>query len=161
MPYSASALDLGLRLRSQRVRTGRSRGAARGMVIALVAVVVLGALSTSSLRAAGLTWTTVGVHLPTGPRLEVRVPTVGKPSADEQRYLDAMLPIHVQIEQSVVRMGLGAAVYKSRDIDRSELKTRVDQGLASYRDAEAKMQALRPPPTLRGPHEGYLAAVRL
>jgi hypothetical protein len=80
---------------------------------------------------------------------------------EEQRYAEALWSIHTQVEQTTARVGLGAAFYKSQEIDRGELRARLNHGLAGYRLAELQIRALDPPPTLRGTHDGYLAAVRL
>lgn len=80
---------------------------------------------------------------------------------DEQRYADSLWSIHTRIEQTIARVGLGAAFYRSQEIDRGELRTRLSQGLNRYRIAETQIEALDPPPSLRTTHEGYLAAVRL
>ena len=48
---------------------------------------------------------------------------------------------------------------KSQDIDRAELRVRLTQGLAGYRLAEAQIERLEPPPTLRPTHEA-LSTVR-
>jgi len=82
-------------------------------------------------------------------------------SADEQRYVEAVWPIHTQVERAVVRLALGAAFYRLNDIDRAELKTRLDQSLRVFREADESIKILTPPPALRRPHEGYLEAVRL
>jgi hypothetical protein len=89
------------------------------------------------------------------------VPTPRPLARDEQRYADSLWSIHTQIEQTIARVGLGAAFYRSQEIDRGELRTRLNQGLARYRIAETQIRALDPPPSLRTTHEGYLAAVRL
>jgi hypothetical protein len=60
-----------------------------------------------------------------------------------------------------MRMSLGQIFYKTEDLGRSELKTRVEQAVAAYRRAETRLRALEPPTSLRREHEDYLAAVRL
>jgi hypothetical protein len=89
------------------------------------------------------------------------VPAPRPLAREEQVYTDALWSIHTQVEQSIARVGLGAAFYKIEEIDRIELRSRLNQGLAGYRLAEIQIRALDPPPTLRTTHEGYLAAVRL
>jgi hypothetical protein len=144
MPYSPPALSLGLRLKSRRVRSDRPQRLGRLplAVIALAAVVGF----------VGSTWR---------PDARVDTPLPMPQTTDEQRYADALWPIHTQLEQTVARVGLGAAVYQSRDIDSRELKARLSQGLASYRRAGEQVAALQPPPALRTPHREYLTAVRL
>lgn len=170
MPYGALTLHEGLRLRSRRVRCHRSqRLTAKSVLTLLVLAASLGYFGApvGGASAARLGWT---VHPPAfGAPFAVALP--GRANAapqppdsratDEQRYLEALWPIHAELQQTLVSIGLSAAFYESQDIDRAALKSRVDQGLATYRDAEARMQALEPPPTLRGPHAGYLEAVRM
>jgi hypothetical protein len=164
MPYSAPALHEGLRLRSRRVRSNRSQRLTLKVVVTLVALAALLAYAAPTVAAASvarLGWTLHGIQSNLRLPLTSAAASRSAPNAEEQRYLDQLWPIHAELERSVVRMGLGAAFYESQDIDRAELKSRVNEGLATYRDAEARMEALSPPPTLRDSHEGYLAAVRI
>jgi len=82
-------------------------------------------------------------------------------SADEERYLRALWPIHGDVERSTMRMSLGQIFYAGKDLPASELKARVQQALATYQGAQARMQTLQPPASLRAQHDDYLAAVRL
>jgi len=83
------------------------------------------------------------------------------PDADQQRYLDALLPIHSRLMQTVMRTGLAAAAYGERDSDPAYFRSQIDDSLASYRRVEEDVLALKPPPGLRSSHDSYLAAVRL
>jgi hypothetical protein len=83
------------------------------------------------------------------------------PDADQQRYLDALLPIHSRLMQTVMRTGLAAAAYGARDSDPAYFRSQIDDSLASYRRVEEDVLALQPPPGLRSSHDSYLAAVRL
>jgi hypothetical protein len=58
-------------------------------------------------------------------------------------------------------MSLGKIFYKINDMGKADLKTRVDDALATYRRAETRIAALQPPPSLAQSHDEYLAAVRL
>ena len=91
----------------------------------------------------------------------VLLPAARPLALEEQRYADELWSIHTQLELTSARVGLGAAFYRSQEIDRGELRTRLNQGLARYRQAEAQVEALQPPPSLRATHGEYLAAVRL
>ena len=82
-------------------------------------------------------------------------------TADEERYIRALWPIHGDVERSTMRMSLGQIFYTAKDLSAPELKARVEQALAVYKSAQTRMQALQPPASLRVPHEDYLAAVRL
>ncbi len=79
----------------------------------------------------------------------------------EEAYSQALWPIHGAVERSAVRMSLGQIFYKIHDMDRAELKTRVDEALATYRQAEMRLRELRPPLSLERAHADYLAAVQL
>ena len=82
-------------------------------------------------------------------------------TAAEEQYIRELWPIHGDVERSTMRMALGQIFYKTQDLGRAELGTRVEQSLASYRAAETRLRALEPPASLRSDHEQYLAAVRL
>jgi hypothetical protein len=79
----------------------------------------------------------------------------------EEAYIQALWPIHGEVERSAVRMSLGKIFYKIGDMGKVELKARVDDALATYRRAEARIGALQPPPSLQRAHDDYLAAVEL
>jgi hypothetical protein len=94
----------------------------------------------------------------------LRVPTAAgtyTPYAEEQRYVQALWPIHTRLEQSVERMGLLTTVYGTQELDPSELKVSLEASLASDRRAEEQLRALDPPPNLRTVHQDYLDALRL
>jgi hypothetical protein len=82
-------------------------------------------------------------------------------SPDEQVYVAAVWPIHTQIEIAAERVALGAIFYKNDDLDRAQLKTRLEEALASYRTADEQLLALQPPASMRTSQDGYVAAVRL
>jgi hypothetical protein len=79
----------------------------------------------------------------------------------EQVYIQALWPIHGEVERSTVRLSLGKIFYKINEMGSAELKGRVDTALATYRRAEARLNALQLPPSLERAHNDYLAAVRL
>ncbi|MBV9201897.1 MAG: hypothetical protein JOY83_19625 [Alphaproteobacteria bacterium] len=79
----------------------------------------------------------------------------------EEAYIQALWPIHGEVERNAVRLSLGRIFYKVDDIGKAELKTRLEAELAAFRHAEERIQALQPPPSLAGSHGEYLAAVRL
>ncbi len=170
MPYSAPALGQGLRLRSRRVRSDRSNGTTRLALIAAILAALIGFLS-SSLRVEALPWFSAADAIPadvipadaiSADLIPAAVIPAPRPLAlEEQRYADALWSIHAQVETTIARVGLGAAVYQSHDISRAELRTRLNQGLAAYRVAQARVLALEPPPTLRTTHDAYLEAIGL
>src|SRR5215470_12215990 len=50
----------------------------------------------------------------------------------EETYIQALWPIHGDVERSTVRMSLGQIFYKTSDFSRPQLKARVDEALATY-----------------------------
>jgi hypothetical protein len=82
-------------------------------------------------------------------------------SPDEQAYVEALWPIHTQLEVAAERVALGTIFYTTRDIDRVELKARLSEALTTYRAADEKLLALHPPASMVTSQEGYVAAVGL
>jgi hypothetical protein len=159
--YSASALSFGLRLRTRRVRSDRPQAPSAKLL--LVTVVLAGLVGFTGSVVRGNTPIDASAIFDQVRELSASDWTIPRSAQahEQQRYAASLRPIHTQLELDVARVGLGAAFYKSRDIDRRELLSRLSQGLASYRLAEAQVAALRPPPALRGPHREFLDAVRL
>jgi hypothetical protein len=79
----------------------------------------------------------------------------------EEAYLRALWPIHGDVERSAVRVSLGTIFYKTGDLERAELKHRIEGALAAYQRAEARISELKPPPAFVHAHEEYLAAIHL
>ena len=76
-------------------------------------------------------------------------------------YIQALWPIHGEVERSSLRMSLGKIFYTTNDLGKADLKARADTALATYRQAEARISTLQPPSSLAAAHDDYLAAVRL
>jgi len=130
--------------------------ALKGSLLAVAVLALLGILAVTATREA----TTTGRE----PVAAVRpVAAAPKPAFTraEETYIQALWPIHGDVERSAVRLSLGRIFYKIDDIGKADLKTRVEAALATFRRAEERIQALQPPPSLAGAHEEYLAAVRL
>jgi hypothetical protein len=81
-------------------------------------------------------------------------------SRAEESYIQALWPVHAEVETVTARLSLGVILYKEDDLDRADLKNRVAIALAAYSNAEARITALQPPPSLQAQHDAYLAAVR-
>jgi hypothetical protein len=79
----------------------------------------------------------------------------------EETYIQALWPIHGDVERSTVRMSLGQIFYKTSDLAVAQLKGRVDEALVTYRQAQKRLRTLEPPPSLQSAHDQYLAAVVL
>ena len=120
-------------------------------VVALLGIVAFGVIreATTTVRAPG-----AAVSRPTAPP---------KPAwtRAEEAYIQALWPIHGEVERNAVRLSLGRIFYKAKEIGKPELKARLEPTLTAFRQAEERMQALQPPPSLARAHEEYLAAVRL
>jgi hypothetical protein len=125
---------------------------------ALVAVVLvlLGTVTIALLRELGTT-------------ARVDAPAISKPARPpkaaftpaEEAYIQALWPIHGDVERSTARMTLGQIFYKTNDMDRPSLKKRVDDALATYRRSDARLRALQPPASVERDHQEYLSAVAL
>ncbi len=124
-----------------------------GLALVLTVVVVVASTREASIA---------DPRAPAAPaaRLNVLAPRPAL-SVDEHGYIEALWPIHTQVERAAIRLALGAAFYRIKDIDRAELKTRLDQASGAFRDADERIQVLAPPASLLRPHEGYRQALRL
>jgi hypothetical protein len=79
----------------------------------------------------------------------------------EEAYIQALWPIHGDVERSTVRLSLGKIFYKTGELGKADLERRVDAALTAYQQAEERLRALQPPTSLAASHDEYLAAVRL
>jgi hypothetical protein len=125
-----------------------------GVVLGVSALAVVG-ISTHSIfhetkRPAAASSTTAPVA-PTRPPL----------TRAEEAYIQALWPIHGNVERSAVRMSLGQIFYKTNDIDRPQLKARINDALTTFRAMRGRLRALDPPPSLQNTHDQYAAAIRL
>jgi hypothetical protein len=129
----------------------------KGSVLAVTVLALLGIVAFAVTREATTT--------ARGP-----IPTVSQPASAPQRpalnraeeaYIQALWPIHGEVERSTVRLSLGKIFYKTNEMGKAELRARVDKALATYRTAETRIAALQPPPSFERAHHEYLAAVGL
>jgi hypothetical protein len=129
----------------------------KGSVLAVTVLALLGIVAFGVVRE-----TTTTVREP--------IPVVSQPASTPQRpaftgaeeaYIQALWPIHGEVERSTVRLSLGKIFYKTNEMGKAELKARVDKALATYRTAEMRIVALQPPPSFERAHDEYLAAVAL
>jgi hypothetical protein len=128
----------------------------KGSLLALAILCLLGILSLTAIREA----TTTGRE-PIAAGRAVADPPRSAFTRAEETYIQALWPIHGDVERSAVRLSLGKIFYKIDDIGKADLKARAEASLAAFRRAEERIQALQPPPSLALAHEEYLAAVRL
>jgi hypothetical protein len=82
-------------------------------------------------------------------------------TAAEEQYIRKLWPIHGDVQRSAMRFSLGQIFYKTQDLSRDELNTRVEEALATFQSAEKQLRTLEPPASLRSDHDEYLAAVQL
>jgi hypothetical protein len=82
-------------------------------------------------------------------------------TAAEDAYARALWPIHGDVKLGALRMTFASINYKIGKIDRAELEARVQASRDIYRQAEARIRALDPPPSLQPVHTEYLAAIQL
>jgi hypothetical protein len=129
----------------------------KGSVLAVTVLALLGMVAFAVTREA----TTTG----RGP-----IPAVSRPTSTPQRpaftraeeaYIQALWPIHGEVERSTVRLSLGKIFYKTNEMGKADLEARVNKALATYRTAETRIAALQPPPSFERAHDEYLAAVGL
>ena len=126
----------------------------RIVVLTVVSVSAVSVLTFAVSRAVTTTSTPVTARQAARPPRPALTPA-------EEAYMRAMWPIHGDVERSLMRVSLGQIFYKTDDLSRAELKTRMEQALVAYRGAETRIRALDPPASLRNDHEQYLAAVHL
>jgi len=126
------------------------------LLLAFGALVLVGVLAFAVVHE--VTTGRVATSVPPQPASRPARPPL---SRAEEAYSQALWPIHGAVERSAVRMSLGQIFYKTNDMGRAELKTRVGEALAIYRQAEKRLRELQPPPSFERAHNDYLAAVQL
>jgi hypothetical protein len=123
---SAAALGhADLRLRSRRVRSGRSHRLWAALVVATIGV----AIGAGFLAASYLT--------------ERDEPVVDASTLDQQRVVADLRPIDAQVERTVAQEGLLVASYANRELDRNALQRQLGEVLAAYRAAAADLPPQR------------------
>jgi hypothetical protein len=151
-------------MHAPRSRATPAHHAARGGRAALAGPLTIAAVALALLAAATLVFVQPGTGtLRDGDSALAAAVKRTRPalSADEERYIRALWPIHGDVERSTARMSLGQIFYTTKDLGAPELKARVEHALNVYQSAQARIGQLQPPPSLRAQHEQYLAAVRL
>ena len=134
----------------------RTPKVSRRTLVALAAVllVLVGAVIVAIAREATSRRLTAAVSRSAAPSRPPLTPA-------EEKYIEALWPIHGAVERSSARMSLGQIFYMTKDLERTNLKARVDDALETYRRAGDQLRTLEPPPSLQRAHEDYTAAVRL
>ena len=142
------------------VRSNPQRLLRRDVVlVGAVLVALAGILTVAIVREAGTRHAAPSVE---------RSPVSASPSparppltAAEDAYARALWPIHSDVKLGALRMTFASINYKIGKIDRAELKARVQGSREIYQQAEARIRALDPPPSLQPVHTEYLDAIRL
>jgi hypothetical protein len=124
--------------------------------LALFGVVVLGLLGI--LAFAAVRETTTARPAAVRPALAPPRPAL---TAAEEAYALALWPIHNEVKAGALRMTFGGLNYKLGEIDRRELRARVEAAREVYRQADARIRALSPPSSFQALHAEYVDAVGL
>ena len=102
---------------------------ARATVLAATVLALLGVVAFGVSREATTT--------ARAPSLALSRPAATPPkpafTRAEEAYIQALWPIHGDVERSAIRMSLGKIFYKTNDLGKADLKTRVDAALATFR----------------------------
>src|SRR3984893_15612975 len=103
----------------------------KGSVLAVTVLALLGIVAFGIVREAAKT------HPVPTPALSRPAPTPQKPAFTraEEAYIQALWPIHGEVERSTVRLSLGKIFYKINERGNENLKARVAAALATYRRA--------------------------
>jgi hypothetical protein len=128
----------------------------KGSLLAATTLALLGVLSFTAMREA-----TTTVRAPGAAVSRPAAPPKPAWTRAEESYIQALWPIHGEVERNAVRLSLGRIFYKANEIGKPEFKARLESTLTAFQQAEERMQALQPPQSLARAHEEYLAAVRL
>jgi hypothetical protein len=96
------------------------RGAVAAAVLALLAIVAVAVVREASTTARGLT---------TPQARPAATPSRPAFTPAEEAYIQALWPIHGDVERSTVRLSLGQIFYKINDMDRTKLKARAAEAL--------------------------------
>ena len=129
----------------------------KGTALTVAVVALLGILAFAANREAIITGRAPS-FAPSRPETVSQRPAFTR---TEEAYIQALWPIHGEVERSAVRMSLGKIFYKINEMRKEDLRARVDAALATFRRAEDRIRALQPPPSLERAHDDYLAAVEL
>jgi hypothetical protein len=124
------------------------------MALGLLVLGLVGVLAFATGREMSRTATPATVTPPGRPTRPALSPI-------EESFIQSLWPIHGEVQRSLMRISLGQILYKTNDLSRAELKTRMEQALATYVLAETSIRTLDPPASLRNDREIYLDAVRL
>jgi hypothetical protein len=146
---SAVALEDGPRLRSRRVRSGRSHLLSLWIAIVVVAL------------AAGAGF--VGVQIRLQSQQAAAAVASSSPALaandtatlSQQYFVTQLQPIHARIQQNIAETGWLVASYQSGSIDKAELQRQLATVLTGYRDAASQVDALQVPANMQSTVQTY------
>jgi hypothetical protein len=131
------------------------RRVAAGAAAAAALVVVVAALVVVTHRDRGRP-PTASAARPTAQATPAR-PAL---TAAEEAYAQAMWPLHREVENSALRMSVAGILFKSGDLDPTELHNRAGAALAVFEADRPRVEALQPPGSLRPQYSSYLGALQ-
>jgi hypothetical protein len=137
-------------------RASRSVLRAKLLVAGLIVLALLGLFCVSLLRE-------VATVVRTGaaaPRPSLAPPRPALTPAEEA-YAQALWAIHGDVKNAAYNLTFSGLRYKLKQADGADFGTRVQSASTSLGEAEARVRALAPPPSLRQVHAQYLDAVHL
>ena len=142
---------------------GKSAHHAQWPFTAKQTVAAIAALALVAIVAFGVTREATTTERASSSAVSPAVATAPKPALTraEEAYIQALWPIHGEIERTAARVSLGKILYKTNDLEKAELKARIEASLAIYQRAEARISTLQPPPSLEPVHNNYRAAIGL
>jgi hypothetical protein len=127
------------------------------LVAGLILLALLAVLCASLLREATIVGRTSATA---APRPSLAPPRPALAPAEEV-YAQALWVIHADVKQAAYNLTFSGMKYKLRQPDGPDFGTRVREASRTLDQAEARVRALAPPPSLGQVHAQYLDAVQL
>ena len=129
---------------------------AKLLVAGLIVLALLGVFAVSLLREA----TTMGRTAAGAARPALAPPRPAFTPAEEA-YAQALWAIHSDVKNAAHNLTFSGLRYKLKQADAAEFATRVQAASTNLAQADARVRALAPPPSLGQVHAQYLDAVHL
>jgi hypothetical protein len=136
----------------------KSRGALRVklLVVGLIILASLGVLCASLLREAAIAARTAAADA--RPSLAPPRPAL---TPAEEAYAHALWAIHGDVKNAAFTLTFSGLRYKLSELEVRAFETGMQAASKTFSDAEARVRALTPPPSLSQVHRQYLDAVHL
>lgn len=126
------------------------------LVAGLIVLALLAVLCASLLREA----TIAGPSAATAPQPSPAPPRPALAPVEEA-YAQALWAIHADVKRAAYDLTFSGLRYKLKQADGPDFSTRVRDASRTLDQAEARVRALAPPPSLSRVHAKYLDAVQL